>query len=128
MAKPNAFMERIEAEKDLLVVAVTNTIKQFLGDIYGLVLTDEDVLGDKALSLEEAQKVIDAADELYFKFHDAITTNENADEMRGRLDNALKKIPGGENLELPPFEERYPELKRINRDKPVRTNQKRRRH
>ena len=104
----NAYLQKREIERQVWINASRHIAEQFMIDTFQIALNESDGYGyDKIMRLtrrwEEIQEELRPA---------LIAGDPEADVCQERIDRALTRIINGK-AELIPWEERYPELKRI---------------
>jgi hypothetical protein len=115
MKKPNAYLQKREAEKQTLLDVGEQLGMQKMWDYIQIVLHDPEVMGKDTFGENRLCKVFDALKVVSSEYHTAFTPDKEADYYQEKLDAQLREIYGDKAL---PFYERYPEMKRITYDKP----------
>ena len=104
----NAYLQKREIERNVWINASRRIAEQFMIDTFQIALNESDGYGyDKIMRLtrrwEEIQEELRPA---------LIAGDPEADVCQEHIDRVLTRIINGK-AELIPWEERYPELKRI---------------
>ena len=104
----NAYLKKRDEERQVLMGAAQRVGEQFMIDTFQIALNESEGYGyDKIMRLtrrwEEIQKELRPALDI---------KNPESDVCQERIDRALTRIINGK-ARLYPWEERYPELKRI---------------
>lgn len=100
----NGYLQRQKARDSAYRVAAADTERQFMVDLFCLVLNDRETMGKNALGLERLRRVVTRVMEEYQVWEQALTGGPEADYYQEKLDIALARIMGDE---LVPFKERY---------------------
>lgn len=91
--KQSGYAKRLEQERRVRAVAMEQTMRQFMVDMFMLALNDPDVMGKSVLGYNRLVKVVDAVVENYKAFGNAVDSrNPDADYCRECLDERLRKI------------------------------------
>ena len=108
--KQSGLLKRQKAEREkrdrTLQDATRQTFVQYMAEMFFFALNDPEVMGKDVLGYARLKRVLDAAEQNYDKFFDALTLNPEADYARQKMDDIMRRIvPKGEPFV--PFEERY---------------------
>lgn len=112
MGKKNDFLARQKKRERTLQDATRQTFVQYMTDTLILTLNDPDVMGKDVFGYSRIKKVLDAWGKKYDLYFDALTLNPEADYMREKMDEAMKRICGDTD-DFFPFEQRYDWLPEI---------------
>lgn len=115
MKKPNAYLQRRQAEHQTYLDVGEQFGMQKMWDYIQIVLHDPEVMGKDTFGENRLCKVFEALKVVSSEYHTAFTPDKEADYYQEKLDAQLREIYGDKML---PFYERYPEMKRITYDKP----------
>lgn len=110
MAKQSGLLKRQKKEqekRDLVLQDATRaTFVQYMTDTLMCTLNDPDVMGKDVFGYARIKKILAAWGAKYDLFFDALTTKDEADYYRQKMDDSIRQIvPKGEPFF--PFEERY---------------------
>lgn len=108
----NGYLARQKARDQVYHDAIKQTYMQYMTDTLILTLNDHDAMGKDTFGYTRIKRVLDAWGRCYDRYFDALTKNPEADYAREKMDNAIKRITGG-NQEFIPFEKRYEWLPEI---------------
>ena len=116
MGGNNAFLKKIDKEKqDCFVAGCDITAQQFF-DFLCLVLNDPEIMGKDVFGAKRIKKIHEALKAKDKQFSEAFVHSQESDYYQEKLDAALCQIFG----EIEPFKKRYPYLKDWNYNKPIR--------
>lgn len=107
MGKKNAYLQKQKIRTDVYQTAAADTERQYMVDVLCLVLNDPTVMGKDVFGKQRLQRIVAAIQAEYDHWGEALTTRNEADYYRVKLDAQLRAILGDD---LIPFEERYPWL------------------
>lgn len=108
MSRNNAYLDKRRAEKDAFMHQVEGLIKQFMADTLVIALNQEAGWG-----FDRLQRLMDRWEACRVEFRPALNPSDpEADVAQEHLDRALREIVRG-RMDLIPWEERYPDLKRV---------------
>ena len=95
--------------------AARQTYQQYMVDMVMLVLNDPEVMGKDVFGYDRAKKVMEAVGDKYDSYYEALTVNPEADYLRQKLDDALRRIfrKGKAEDKFLPFEKRYEWMEEI---------------
>ena len=102
------FIDRVRAAKLAQQKAGEEIMRQFMADMYTLALNDTEIMGKDVLGYKRLRRVLEGAIKYHDLFHDALMLRSEADYLRAKLDERLRKIIPPEAFA--PFEERYPKI------------------
>lgn len=103
----NDFLARQRAERQAYMQASERVTRQLMADCMMLVLNDEFGFG-----YDRIKRVMNAMQEKYNLYHDALDGGPEADYFQEKLDAAIRRIMKDRET-FYPFKERYPEIKEI---------------
>lgn len=101
------FLARQRAERQAYIEASERVTRQLMVDCMMLVLNDEFGFG-----YDRIKRVMNAMEEKYNLYHDALDGGPEADYFQEKLDEAISRIMR-DREKFYPFRERYPEIKEI---------------
>ena len=89
--------------------ATRQTYQQYMTDMIMLVLNDPQIMGKDVFGYDRIKKVMDAVGDKYDSYYEAMTLNPEADYLRSKLDDAIRRIfkQGKVEDKFLPFEKRY---------------------
>ena len=102
----SGFLQRQKQQQQLYMDITERIMKQFMLDTLQMTLHDEGWGYKRILDLTEKWGA------KYSTYYTALGTSDEADYLRFAMDRELSDIIKG-NMELAPFEVRYPEIKQI---------------
>lgn len=105
------FLHKQKVRDEVFKRAAADTERQFMVDLFCLVLNDRDTMGKNALGLTRLKRVVEKVLEAYTTWEKALTSDPEADYYQEKFDAALGRIMGEE---LVPFKERYDWVKVAN--------------
>lgn len=110
MAKQSGLLKRKKEEQEnrnlVLQDATRATFVQYMTDTLLCTLNDPEVMGKDVFGYARIKKILDAWGAKYDLYFDALTTKDEADYYRQKLDDAIRPIvPKSEKFFV--FEERY---------------------
>lgn len=106
MGKRSGYLAKQKARNTVLQDATRETYEQFMTDTLILTLNNPDVMGKDVFGHKRLKKVLEAWGRCYDVYFDALTNRPEADYVRQRMDDAMKKICG-KSGDFVPFEKRY---------------------
>ena len=106
----SGFLARQRAERQAYIQASERVTRQFMADCMMVVLNDEFGFG-----YDRIKRAMNAMQEKYNLYHDALDGGPEADYVQEKLDAAIRRIMKGRGT-FYPFKERYPEIKEINHE------------
>jgi hypothetical protein len=106
----NGYLQRQKIRDTVYQQAATDTERQYLVDLFCIVLNDPAVMGHNALGKVRLTRVVKAVAVEYDRWKEALTTHDEADYYRAKMDAILKDILGDD---LVPFEKRYDWIKDV---------------
>lgn len=112
MAKRNGYLDRQKARNKVLQDATRQTFQQYMTDTLILTLNDPAVMGKDVFGYDRLMKVVKAWGEKYDQYFTAMTRDPEADYVRVKMDEAMKRICE-KHGQFVPFEERYDWLPKI---------------
>lgn len=116
MAKKNAFMAKIDAEKQNCFVAGCDMTAQQFFDYMCIVLNDPEIMGKDVFGAKRLLKIHAAMKALDKEYSEAWVNSQESDYYQEKLDAGLRSIFG----DIDPFKVRYPYLKEWNYNKPCK--------
>lgn len=108
----NVFLERQKARDLANRRAARQTYEQYMTDMFIFALNDPEIMGKDVFGSARLAKVLAGVGKYYDLFFDALTDGAEADYMREKMDEKMKRIIG-KNGEFIPFEKRYDYVVRI---------------
>lgn len=102
--RKQGFLHKQKVRDEIFKKAAADTERQFMVDLFCLVLNDRDTMGKNALGLERLKRVVSRVMEAYQTWEQALSDGPEADYYQEKFDAALGHIMGEE---LVPFKERY---------------------
>lgn len=102
----NGFLERQKARDLANRKAARQTYEQYMTDMFIFALNDPEIMGKDVFGSARLAKVLAGVGKYYDLFFDALTDSAEADYVREKMDEKMKRIVG-ENGEFIPFEKRY---------------------
>ncbi len=102
----NGLLERQRARDLANRKAARQTYEQYMTDMFIFALNDPEIMGKDVFGSARLAKVLAGVGKYYDLFFDALTDSAEADYVREKMDEKMKRIVG-ENGEFIPFEKRY---------------------
>lgn len=115
----NDFLKKRDAVNRALLDAGQQVGMQMMFDLVIIALHDPELMGKDTFGKKRAEKLAAHIKKTELMFQEAFTTRMEADVRRRDMDSVLREVWG---KDLVPFEERYPDLKREQYDKPKKRN------
>lgn len=107
MAKGNAYLNKLAERDKEMLHACSNIFKQYMFDCIAITLNESFGFGADRLK-EVNERLTETCD----TYQQALMVDTESDYYRSKLDEKLKQILNGK-MEFYPFEERYPNMRRI---------------
>ena len=111
----NSYLERRQAVNQAFLDAGEQMGMQKMWDYIQIALRSPEVMGKDVLGRKRMEKLYKKTSELAYYFHTAFTDDKEADHRQEEMDAALGEIWTDD---LRTFYERYPQLKRLDYNKP----------
>jgi hypothetical protein len=102
--KKNGYLTRQKVRDGVYQQAATDTERQFIVDLFCIVLNDPAIMGRDTFGARRLAKILQAVGVEYDRWREALTTGAEADYYRVKMDATLGSIFGES---LVPFNERY---------------------
>ena len=106
MKPNNVLLARRQAKEKVLQKATAETYQQFMADTLMLTLNDPEIMGKDTFGYERLKKVAEGWSRYIDRFHPALTAAPEADYLRTKMDEGIRRIMRGSG-EFEAFEERY---------------------
>ena len=113
MAKNDYLARQRAVQKGFLDVGEQFGIQK-MWDYFQIVLRDPKVMGKDTFGAKRLAKIYSALKAIVDEYHTAFTADKEADYYQEKLDAQLREIWKDK---LVPFDERYPEIKKIKYDR-----------
>ena len=111
----NTYLERRQAVNQAFLDTGEQMGIQKMWDYIQIALRDPETMGKDVMGRKRMEKLYKKTAELADYFHTAFTDDKEADHRQEEMDAALREIWGSD---LSTFYERYPQLKKLDYNKP----------
>ena len=111
----NAYLEKQKIRDREMFAAGLNMGMQIAGDFFQMAMRDPEAVGKDIFGRGRIEKIMQKTMELDEYFNAAFSSDVEAERYQEEMDRKLREIYGND---LVPFQERYPNLKKIKYDKP----------
>lgn len=104
----NGYLQRQRARDIANRTVSADTERQYMVDLFCLVLNNPEIMGKDVMGKKRLQKIVRATMKEYAVWCDMLTADAEADYLREKLDQKLKRIF---EEDFSPFEVRYNEVR-----------------